>query len=139
MKIIIISFLIILFLSNYSNEAETDCVKTGGKNGKECKAKSTFLNVAEWNFIIEDDLSYMCCYYKGKLGDKDYEGCFAFYEEDIKNNKVNDLLDDMEKGRWELALGESTNEPSIDCFSNTLKFKFKIFLFLFELLGIFFI
>ena len=136
---IIISFLIILFLSNFSNEADTDCVKNGGKNGKECKAKSTFLNVAEWNFIIEDDLSYMCCYYKGKLGNNDYEGCFAFYEEDIKNNKVNNLLDDMEKGRWELALGEVTNEPSIDCFSNTLKFKLKIFLFLFELLGIFFI
>ena len=137
-KIINIIILIISFFY-YSKQAATDCVKGGGKTGDDCKGKKTFVNMQEWNFIAEENEDYMCCYYKGKIGNRDYEGCFPFFEDYILDNKVNDLLDDMEKGRWELALGESTNEPSIDCFSNTLKFKFKIFLFLFELLGIFFI
>ena len=135
MRKIIVQFLITIFLYKFSHEADTDCVKSGGKNGNECKAKSTFLNVAEWNFIVEDDLAYMCCYYKGKLGNSDYEGCFAFYEEDIKNYKVNDLLDDMEKGNWEYALGVASNDPSIDCFSKIIRLFSNEFIFLYVILG----
>ena len=132
MKKVINYFLIITFLYNYISSADSDCLPNSGKNGKDCGKKSTFINVAEWNFIHEEDLGYMCCYYKGKIGNKDYEGCFAFYEEDIKNYKVNDLLDKMEKGKWELALGIKNNNPSIDCLSERIKFMNK-FIFLFEI------
>lgn len=114
-------FLLTIYLFIFAKEADTDCLLNSGKNGKECGKKSTFINVAKWNFIVEDDLGYMCCYYKGKLGTEDYEGCFAFYEEDIKNYRVNDLLNEMEKGQWELALGIKNNNPSIDCLSKIIK------------------
>ena len=130
MKIIKLIFLIITIFYNFTYEADTDCLANSGKNGKECGVKSTFINVAEWSFIVEDDLGYMCCYYKGKLGDKDYEGCFAFYEEDIKNYKVNDLLDKMEKGKWELALGIKNNNPSIDCSSQIINIDLYKIIFL---------
>lgn len=114
-------FLLTIYLFIFAKEADTDCLLNSGKNGKECGKKSTFINVAKWNFIVEDDLGYMCCYYKGKLGTEDYEGCFAFYEEDIKNYRVIDLLNEMEKGQWELALGIKNNNPSIDCLSKIIK------------------
>ena len=122
--------IIIVFLNYFSKEADTDCLVNSGKNGKECKKKTTFINVAQWNFIVEDDVAYMCCYYKGKLGNRDYEGCFAFYEEDINNYKVNDLLNEMEKGKWELALGVKNNNPSIDCISQKLKLYYNKIFFL---------
>ena len=117
-----IQFLITICLFYFSNEAITDCIINSGKSGEECGKKTTFINVPEWNFIVEDDLGYMCCYYIGKLWNEDYEGCFAFYEEEIKNYKVNDLLNEMEKGEWELALGVKYNNPSIDCLSSKLIF-----------------
>ena len=126
----IIQILISIFLFNFSKEAITDCLLNSGKSGVECGKKTTFINVPEWKFIVEDDLGYMCCFYKGKLGNEDYEGCFAFYEEDIKNYKVNDLLNKMEKGEWELALGVKDNNPSIDCLSFILKFYSKKIFFL---------
>ena len=122
MNKIIKVFLLTMYLFISTKEADTDCLLNSGKNGKECGKKTTFINVAKWNFIVEDDLAYMCCYYKGKLGTEDYEGCFAFYEEDIKNYRVNDLLNEMEKGEWELALGIKNNNPSIDCLSKKIKF-----------------
>ena len=134
MKKIII---IIIFFNYFSKEADTDCLVNSGKNGKECAKKTTFINVAQWNFIVEDDLGYMCCYYKGKLGNKDYEGCFAFYEEDIKNYKINDLLNEMEKGQWEFALGVKNNNPSINCLSKTLKLYSNTIFYLLGLLVFF--
>lgn len=132
--ILILNILILLILSLIQNtkEAETDCIKGGGKKGKECNGKKTFVNMEEWSFIYEEDEAYMCCYYKGKIGNDDYEGCFPFFEDFIINNKVNDLLDDMEKGNWELALGIPYNEPIIDCSSEKIKENFinKIILFL---------
>ena len=133
MKRIIYFFLLITILYNYISSADTDCLANSGKNGKECGLKTTFINVAEWHFIHEEDLAYKCCYYKGKIDDKDYEGCFAFYEDDINNYKVNDLLDKMEKGEWELALGVINNNPSIDCFSRTIH-NFNKIIFLFEII-----
>ena len=126
--------IIILIISQikYIKPADTDCVTAGGKTGKDCKGKKTFVNMEEWSFIYEEDEAYMCCFYKGKIENNDYEGCFPFFEDYILNNKVNDLLDDMEKGNWELALGKPNNEPIIDCSSKTYKLYFinKIFLFL---------
>ena len=133
-KIIIQILLVIINLSNFSKEAITDCLINSGNSGDECGKKSTFINVVEWNFIVEDDLGYMCCYYKGKLGNKDYEGCFAFYEEDIKNYRVNDLLNEMERGQWELALGVKYNNPKIDCLSLKLMFYSKKIFFLIGML-----
>ena len=127
----IIQILISIYLFGFSKEAVTDCLFNSGKSGEECGKKTTFINVPEWHFIVEDDLGYMCCFYKGKLGNEDYEGCFAFYEEDIKNYKVNDLLNEMERGQWELALGNKCNNPSIDCLSQKLIFNSnKIFFFI---------
>ena len=126
-----IQILIIIILFNFSIEAITDCLPNAGKNGDDCGKKSTFINVAEWNFIVEDDMAYRCCYYKGKIANNDYQGCFAFFEEDIKNYRVNDLLNEMEKGEWELALGVKFNSPSIDCLSSKLIFySNKIFLYI---------
>ena len=119
-------FLYIVFFI-FSNEASTDCTKTAGTNGNECKAKTTFLSNSQWNFKVEEDMGYMCCYFTGKIRNKDYEGCFAFYEEDIKNYKVNDLLDKIEKGKWELSSGIPQSNPSIDCFSKLIKINFQIF------------
>ena len=121
-KIINIIILIISFFY-YSKQAATDCVKGGGKTGDDCKGKKTFVNMQEWNFIAEENEDYMCCYYKGKIGNRDYEGCFPFFEDYILDNKVNDLLDDMEKGKWELALGVPCNNPSIDCYCKILSFN----------------
>ena len=120
-----IQILIIIILFNFSIEAITDCLPNAGKNGDDCGKKSTFINVAEWNFIVEDDMAYRCCYYKGKIANNDYQGCFAFFEEDIKNYRVNDLLNEMEKGEWELALGNKDYNPSIDCISNKIKYNSK--------------
>ena len=123
--------ILIISLIKYIKPAETDCVTAGGKTGDDCKGKKTFVNMEEWSFIYEEDEAYMCCFYKGKIGNNDYEGCFPFFEDYIINNKVNDLLDDMEKGNWELALGIPNNEPIIDCSSEKYKFFIinKIFLF----------
>ena len=85
--------------------------------------------MSEWNFIYEEDQAYMCCYYKGKISNLDYEGCFPFFADFILENKVNNLLDEMEKGLWELAPGFPSNNPSIDCSSDIIIFS-KIFLFL---------
>ena len=127
MNKIIIQILITIYLLGLSKEAITDCLLNSGKSGEECGKKTTFINVPEWHFIVEDDLGYMCCFYKGKLGNEDYEGCFAFYEEDIKNYKVNDLLDKIEKGKWELSSGIPQSNPSIDCFSKLIKINSQIF------------
>ena len=122
----IIIILIILLISK-TNQAPTDCIKEAGKNGEECHGKSTFLNMEEWNFIYEEDQLYVCCYYKGKIGNNNtYEGCYPFYADYILNNKVNNLLDDMEKGKWELALNIPYNEPSINCFSIKINNLFNI-------------
>ena len=128
LKVIII---LIIFLIHKTKQAETDCITEGGKNGKECQGKKTFVNMREWNFIYEEDQAYVCCFYKGKIGFNDYEGCFPFFEDYILNNKVNNLLDDMEKGNWELALNVSYNEPLIDCSSKIIELYSinKIFLF----------
>ena len=128
LKIIII---LIIFLIHKTKQAETDCITEGGKNGKECQGKKTFVNMGEWNFIYEEDQAYVCCFYKGKIGVNDYEGCFPFFEDYILNNKVNNLLDDMEKGNWELALNVSYNEPLIDCSNKIIELYSinKIFLF----------
>ena len=123
------SFLIfILFITSF--EADTDCLPDSGKKGKECGVKSTYINVAQWNFIAEDDLAYMCCYYKGKIGNDDYEGCYAFYEDDIKDYHVNDLLHEMERGEWENALGVKYSEPSIDCLGQRIKVYKSILIFI---------
>ena len=129
-KIINIIILIISILNN-SKQAATDCVKGGGKTGDDCKGKKTFVNMQEWNFIAEENEDYICCYYKGKIGNRDYEGCFPFFEDYILDNKVNDLLDDMEKGKWELALGVPYNEPIIDCSDGIIKLNLIITIFLF--------
>ena len=132
-KIINIIIILIISLFHITKQADTDCVKSGGKSGDDCKGKKTFVNMQEWNFVYEEDESYMCCYYKGKIGSSNYEGCFPFFEDYILNNKVNDLLDDMEKGNWELALGVPYNEPIIDCSNEIIKLNliFTIFLFVF--------
>lgn len=135
--ILVLIFLITLFFHN-SKQAETDCVQKGGKNGKECQGKKTFVNMQEWSFIYEEDQAYVCCFYKGKIGSEDYEGCFPFYEDYVLNNKINNLLDDMEKGNWELAINEPFNEPSIDCSDKIISLDLmnKIFFFFFILLVI---
>ena len=120
MNQILTQFLIIIIIFHFSFEATTDCLANSGKNGEQCGKKSTFINVIEWSFIVEDDMAYKCCYYKGKLGSNDYQGCFAFFEDDINNYRVNDLLNEMEKGEWELALGVKDYNPSIDCLSKTI-------------------
>ena len=124
-----ILIILIIILISKTNQAATDCVKEAGKNGKDCNAKSTFISISEWNFIYEEDQAYMCCYYKGKISNLDYEGCFPFFADFILENKVNNLLDEMEKGIWELASGFPCNNPSIDCSSDIIIF-YKIFLFL---------
>ena len=120
----ILKYIVAIILINIYKQADTDCIKNGGKNGEECKGHSTFVSFD--NFIYEEDQAYVCCYYKGKLGSENYEGCFPFYEDYIINNKVNNLLDDMEKGKWELALNIPYNEPSIDCFSIKINNLFNI-------------
>ena len=120
----IIVCIISIYLYHFSKGAITDCLVNSGKNGKECGKKSTFINVREWNFIVEDDLAYKCCYYKGYLGIEEYEGCFAFYEEDIINYKVNDLLDKMEKGTWEYSIGIKNYNASIDCSCEIVLIKY---------------
>ena len=115
--------IIILFISfQIAKAAETDCVKSGGKTGEECNGKKTFVNMEEWNFIYEEDQAYVCCFYKGKIGINDYEGCFPFYADYILNNKINNLLNEIEKGNWEFALGIPYNNPSINCSSEIPNF-----------------
>ena len=139
MNKIIIQFLTTIYLFKLSQSAITDCLIDSGKNGKECGKKTTFISVSDWNFVVEDDLGYMCCYYKGYLGEEEYAGCFAFYEEDIKNYKVNDLLNEMEKGTWENALGIKNNNPSIDCSSKITKYSFNNIVFIIGIIIIEFI
>ena len=118
--------LLLTLLIHKTEQAGNDCIKENGKNGGECKGKSVIVSMIEWNFIYEEDQSYVCCYYKGKIGSQDYEGCFPFFADYIMENKVNNLLDDMEKGKWELALNIPYNEPSIDCFSIKINNLFNI-------------
>ena len=125
--------LILDILIQKTEQAGNDCIKNNGKNGEECQGKSVIVSMIEWNFIYEEDQSYACCYYKGKIGSQDYEGCFPFFADYIMENKVNNLLDDMEKGKWELALDVPYNNPSIDCNSEIISFNLifiNIFLFL---------
>ena len=127
MKKIFFIIILILIMIDLNNQASTDCVKNAGKDGKECKTHSTFVFLEEYNFVYEEDQNYVCCFYKGKVGNLDYEGCFPFFEDFIINNQVNNLLDDMEKGKWELALNVPCNNPSIDCFSKKVDLNIKIF------------
>ena len=124
-----IIIIIIITLILKTNQAATDCVQAAGKSGKDCHDKSTFISMTEWNFIYEEDQAYMCCYYKGKIGNEDYEGCFPFFADFILDNKINNLLDEMENGIWELASGFPCNNPSIDCSCDIIKI-YIIFLFL---------
>ena len=123
-----------------SIEGDRDCIKSAGKTGKDCHSKSTFLTTPEWDFVVEDDLNYLCCYYSGKLGEEDYEGCFAFEEDEIKDNKINDLLNSMEKGLWEKAINVTMFDPKVDCYSKIIKNNIKygrFFILLFILLFVF--
>ena len=125
--------LLLTLLIHKTEQAGNDCIKNNGKNGEECQGKSVIVSMIEWNFIYEEDQSYVCCYYKGKIGSQDYEGCFPFFADYIMENKVNNLLDDMEKGKWELALDVPYNNPSVDCHSEIISFNLifiNIFLFL---------
>ena len=58
MNEILIHILITTYLFNFSREAITDCLINSGNSGVECGKKTTFINVPEWNFIVEDDLGY---------------------------------------------------------------------------------
>ena len=125
--LIIVIFLCILLLNGVQSQdntiLDTDCIQTAGYSGKECISKTTFINNSDWNFIIEKNEKYFCCYYKGKLYENYYNGCFPFKDNEIVENNINSLISKMEKGNWEYAQNKKIESPIVDCYFNYINYK----------------
>ncbi len=110
-----------LLVDSIVNGLDTDCTRNGGANDKECRAKTTFVNTPDFNFIVEANTLYECCYYKGMIGEMNYEGCFPFKEIDIEYEGIFDLIDRMKNGKWKGANGQKIENPVIECLNRNIK------------------